>query len=92
MARDALVQIYSMTKPVTGVALMQLWEQGKFGLDEPLAKYLPEFAAVRVYAGKDAANAPIYRAPTRPILIRDIMRHTAGITYGWGDTPVGRAV
>lgn len=91
MSRDALVQIYSMTKPVTGVALMRLWERGKFGLDEPLSKYLPEFGAVRVYAGKDAAGAPTYRAPVRPISIRDIMRHTAGFTYGWGDTPVDAA-
>lgn len=47
-SRDTLVQIYSMTKPVTGVALMQLWEQGKFKLDDPLATYLPEFANMQV--------------------------------------------
>jgi CubicO group peptidase (beta-lactamase class C family) len=87
MTRDAIAQIYSMTKPITGVALMQLWEQGKFGLDDPLARYLPEFASVQVYAGKDAAGAPIYRAPARPIIIRDIMRHTAGFAYGAGNTP-----
>lgn len=91
MSRDALVQIYSMTKPVTGVALMQLWEQGKFGLDDPLSRHLPEFANMRVYAGKDASGTPIYRAPTRPISIRDILRHTAGFTYGWGDTPADDA-
>ncbi|MGC6751843.1 serine hydrolase domain-containing protein, partial [Escherichia coli] len=50
MTRDTLFQIFSMTKPVTGVALMQLWEQGKFRIDDPLADYLPEFANVRVYA------------------------------------------
>ena len=54
MRRDALAQIYSMTKPVTGVALMTLWEQGKFGLDDPLARYLPEFAETKVFAGQDA--------------------------------------
>lgn len=91
MARDALVQIYSMTKPVTGVALMQLWEQGRFGLDEPLSRYLPQFAAMRVHAGADAAGAPIYRAAARPILIRDIMRHTAGFSYGMRDTPADDA-
>ncbi len=79
--RDTLVQIFSMTKPVTGVALMQLWEQGKFRLDDPLAQYLPEFAAIRVYAGVDAAGNAILRPPTRPILIRDILRHTAGFAY-----------
>jgi CubicO group peptidase (beta-lactamase class C family) len=87
MTRDTIVQIYSMTKPVTGVALMQLWERGKFGLDDPLHRYLPEFESIRVYAGKDAAGSPIYRAPARPISVRDVMRHTAGFAYGPGDTP-----
>jgi CubicO group peptidase (beta-lactamase class C family) len=87
MSRDTIVQIYSMTKPVTGVALMQLWELGKFGLDDPLYRYLPEFEAMQVYAGRDSTAAPIYRAATRPITVRDIMRHTAGFAYGQGDTP-----
>ncbi len=87
MTRDAIAQIYSMTKPITGVALMQLWEQGKFGLDDPLSRYLPEFESMQVYAGKDAAGSPIYRAPARPIIIRDVMRHTAGFAYGAGNTP-----
>lgn len=88
-ARDTLAQIFSMTKPITGVALMQLWEQGKFGLDDPLSRYLPEFAGVNVYAGKDANGQMVLRAPSRPILIRDIMRHTAGFVYGPdGSTPV----
>jgi hypothetical protein len=51
MARDTIVQIFSMTKPITGVALMQLYERGKFELDAPLAVYAPEFAEVQVYAG-----------------------------------------
>jgi len=88
MARDTIAQIYSMTKPITGVALMQLWEQGKFGLDDPLSRYLPAFESMQVYAGKDAAGAPMYRAAARPITIRDIMRHTAGFAYGPGNTPV----
>jgi len=82
MGRDTLVQIYSMTKPVTGVALMQLWEQGRFGLDDPLAKYLPEFANMQVPDGKDAAGTLTYRPARRPILVRDILRHTAGFDYG----------
>jgi len=86
MRRDTLAQIYSMTKPVTGVALMQLWEQGKFGLDDPLSRYLPEFGQVRVFAGNDAAGKPILKAPDRPILVRDILRHTAGFGYGGGDS------
>ena len=87
MRRDTIAQIYSMTKPVTGVALMQLWEQGKFRLDDPLAKYLPEYAEMRVYAGKDAAGQPRYVAAERPITVRDILRHTAGFAYGAGPTP-----
>ena len=79
MKRDAIVQIYSMTKPITGVALMQLYEQGKFQLDDPLAKYLPEFADPKVYAGTDRlGRAATSFPPTRPITIRDITRHTAG--------------
>jgi CubicO group peptidase (beta-lactamase class C family) len=78
-ARDTLVQIYSMTKPVTGVALMRLWEQGKFGLDDPLAWHLPEYAALQVH---DEADPHKLRPPRRPVTIRDVMRHTAGFTYG----------
>ncbi len=87
MRRDTIAQIYSMTKPVTGVALMQLWERGKFRLDDPLAKYLPEYATMRVYAGKDAAGQPRYVPAERPITVRDILRHTAGFAYGAGPTP-----
>lgn len=88
MRRDTIVQIFSMTKPVTGVALMQLWEQGKFRLDDPLAKYLPEYTSMRVYVGKDAGGTPRYVPADRPILVRDVLRHTAGFAYGPGPTPV----
>jgi len=91
MTRDTIAQIFSMTKPVTGVALMQLWERGKFGLDDPLSRYLPEFEAMQVYAGKDSAGSPIYRAAARPISLRDVMRHTAGFAYGAGNTPAHEA-
>ena len=88
MSRDAIAQIFSMTKPITGVALMKLFEQGKFQLDEPLAKYLPEYADVRVYAGSDAAGAPRLEPVARPITIRDITRHTAGFAASAGDSGV----
>ncbi len=78
MSRDALIQIYSMSKPVTGVALMQLHEQGLFQLDDPLSKYLPEFTSMKVYVGEDAKGAPILEDARRPITVRDITRHTAG--------------
>ena len=86
MARDTMVNIFSMTKPVTGVALMTLWEAGKFGLDDPVARYIPEFANARFYAGKDANGVPLYKPASRPVLIRDLMRHTAGVPYGFTDS------
>lgn len=86
MGRDTLVQIFSMTKPVTGVALMQLWEQGKFGLDDPLSRYLPEYADMKVIDGQGGV-----RPAARPIVIRDILRHTAGFSYGMRDTPADAA-
>jgi CubicO group peptidase (beta-lactamase class C family) len=79
MSRDVIVQIFSMTKPVVGVALMTLYDQGRFQMDDPVSKYLPELANVRVYAGKDASGAPITVEPRRPITIRDITRHTSGL-------------
>jgi CubicO group peptidase (beta-lactamase class C family) len=82
MARDTVVQIYSMTKPLTGTALMQLWEQGKFHLDDPVSKYIPEFAHVKVFDGLTDSGAPILVAPNRPFTIRDLTRHTSGLTYG----------
>jgi len=82
MARETLVQIYSMTKPLTGTALMQLWEQGKFHLDDPVSKYIPELADVKVLAGLEAGGRPLLFAPNRPMTIRDLTRHTSGLTYG----------
>jgi CubicO group peptidase (beta-lactamase class C family) len=83
-ARDTLVQIYSMTKPVTGVALMQLWEQGRFGLDDPLGRHLPQFAGLQVW---DEAEPDKLRPASRPVTIRDVLRHTAGFTYGGAGHP-----
>jgi CubicO group peptidase (beta-lactamase class C family) len=89
MARDTIVQIYSMTKPVTGVALMMLYDEGKFQLDDPLAKYLPEFADTKVYAGLNDKGEPTLVAPDRPVSIRDILRHTGGIASGGDQGWVG---
>jgi CubicO group peptidase (beta-lactamase class C family) len=86
MSRDTIVRIFSMTKPITGVALMQLWEQGKFRLDDPVAKYIPELADLKVYAGTDASGN-IQTVPVwRPVTIRDLTRHTAGLTYCGADS------
>jgi CubicO group peptidase (beta-lactamase class C family) len=80
--RNTIVRIYSMTKPVTGVALMTLYEKGAFQLDEPLSKYAPEFANMKVYKGVDASGNLILEPANRPITIRDITRHTAGFAVG----------
>jgi CubicO group peptidase (beta-lactamase class C family) len=87
MARDTLVQIWSMTKPITGVALMTLYDQGKFKLDDPISKYLPEWADAKVFAGVDASGNPILVAPKRAITVLDIMRHTAGLFSGDSKIP-----
>lgn len=80
MERNTLVQIYSMTKPITGTALMSLYEKGKFKLDDPLEKYAPEFANMQVYKGVDSTGKMILEPIKRPITIRDITRHTGGFT------------
>src|SRR6478609_4473698 len=76
--RNTLVRIFSMTKPITGTALMQLYEKGAFQLDDPLSKYAPEFADMKVFKGVDASGKMILEPAKRPITIRDITRHTAG--------------
>jgi CubicO group peptidase (beta-lactamase class C family) len=82
MTRDTIAVIYSMTKPVTGVALMQLYEQGRFSLDDPIAKYLPELANLKVWGGLDADGEPVLVEPERPPTVRDFTRHTAGLYDG----------
>jgi len=82
LTRDTLFRIYSMTKPVTSVALMTLYEQGLFQLDDPVARYIPAWRDLRVFAGGDAESFSV-RAPDRPMLIKDLFTHTSGLTYGF---------
>jgi CubicO group peptidase (beta-lactamase class C family) len=89
LARDALVQIFSMTKPVTGVALMTLYEKRRFDLDDPVAKFLPEMANLRVYAGADSSGKSLLETTARPVTIRDLMRHTAGLVPADDTSKVG---
>lgn len=91
MARNTIVRIYSMTKPITGVALMTLYEKGLFKLDDPLSKYAPEFANMMVFKGADAEGKPILEPAKRPITVRDITRHTAGFAGG-GNSVLGEMV
>ncbi len=85
MDAGTLVRIYSMTKPLTSTALMMLYEQGLFQLDDPVSAVLPAFRDMRVYAGEN--NVPV--PAERPITYRDLLTHTAGLTYGFMNaTPV----
>ncbi len=82
VTRDTVFRIYSMTKPITSVALMMLYEQGHFQLDDPVSAYIPEWRDLRVFAGGDAASFTV-RAPDRPMQIKDLFTHTSGLTYGF---------
>jgi len=84
MPTDAMFRICSMTKPITSVAVMMLYEEGKFLLDDPVSKYLPEFKNPKVLV-KPASGATYTIPATKEITIRDLLRHTSGITYQWND-------
>lgn len=80
--RDTLFRIYSMTKPITSIALMQLYEQGRFLLDDPVHKYIPGWSNLRVY--KTGVYPQILTtACERPMTIRDLLTHQSGLTYGF---------
>ena len=80
-----------MTKPIVGAAMMILYEEGRFSLGDPIAKYIPAFADVKVYAGEDETGNMILEDPERPPTIHDLFQHTAGFTYGiFGDTAVDK--
>ena len=95
MRMDTIHRIYSMSKPITGVALMMLYEEGKFQLNDPIAKFLPEFAKMNLGVEEKDPTTGAMTFKTVPlkkmITVRDLLRHTAGFTYGvFGDTPVDR--
>lgn len=79
MSERSLFRIYSMTKPITAVAAMMLHDEGRFRLDDPVSKYLPEFADVRVGAGPEA------RPPARPVTVEDLLLHTSGLSHRTSD-------
>lgn len=88
MTAETVVRIYSMTKPLTSVALMMLYEEGRFQLDDPVSAILPCFAEMKVVSGEGRAPVPAERG----ITYRDLLTHTAGLTYGFVDAgPVGAA-
>lgn len=92
MTDDAIFRLYSMSKPITSVAAMMLVEDGKLALNDPLSKYIPAFADVKVGVEKHDENgksALALQPLQRPITIEDLLRHTSGITYGfYGDSAV----
>jgi CubicO group peptidase (beta-lactamase class C family) len=80
MPPDAIFRIYSMTKPIVCVALMTLYEQGRFQMFEPVSEYIPAFADLRVYAGREGAEV-VLADLEREVTIRDLLTHTSGLTY-----------
>jgi CubicO group peptidase (beta-lactamase class C family) len=85
MQMDSIFRIYSMTKPIVSVALMQMVEEGRLQISDPVAKYLPEFKDVKVgveKAGADGKPTLELIDPARPMTVQDLLRHTAGLTYG----------
>jgi len=92
MTTDTIFRIFSMTKVVTGVAMMILYEQGKWNPQDPVSKYIPEFAHLKVFKGVDASGQMILEDPAHAPTMHELMSHTAGFTYGlFGDGPVDKA-
>lgn len=87
---DTIYRIYSMTKPITAVAMMMLYEEGQFQLNDPLADYLPEWSDTELWVSGEYPDF-ITRPLDRPITIRDLLSHQAGLTLGFFDTAVDRA-
>jgi len=88
MEKDTIFRLYSQTKPVTGAAVMMLFEEGHFLLSDPVSKYLPEFRDMVVYVG--SKDGKIQTEPARPITIHHLLTHTSGLTYSLFPTPVGQ--
>ncbi|HUU89916.1 MAG TPA: serine hydrolase domain-containing protein [Phycisphaerae bacterium] len=83
VAEDTIMRLYSMTKPITTVAAMMLYDEGKLELDDPVEQYVPELKGLKVYHDTQPVE------PDRKVTIRDLMRHTSGLTYGiFGNSPV----
>ena len=89
MERDDLFRLYSMTRPITSTAVMMLWEEGRFQLDDPIAQYLPQFADQRVFADAGAPDLAQTRPRSGDITVRHLLTHTSGI--GSRSSPIYRA-
>ncbi len=90
MRDDTIFRIYSMSKPITSVALMTLYEQGHFQLNDPVSRVIPEWRDMRVWvsgSGTEMETEPV----EQPMTFRHVLSHTGGLSYGWSDHPVDRA-
>ena len=86
--QDTIFRLYSMTKPITSVAVMMLYEEGHFSLDDPVGKFIPAFANMQVFDGMGETGMRL-AAQERPITIRHLLTHTSGLSYGLHrDTPI----
>lgn len=92
LTADTIFRMYSQTKPVTAVAMTILYEEGKWRLDDPVTKFVPEFKDLKVYKGLDDKGQPILEPVSRSATMRELMTHTAGFAYGLvADNPVDKA-
>jgi len=92
MTTDTIFRVFSMTKPVTGVAMMILYEEGKWRPGDPISQYIPEFAHLKVFKGVDGSGKMLVENPLHPPTMQELMTHTAGFSYGvFGDGPVDKA-
>ena len=91
MGADTIVRIYSMTKPLTSVAIMMLYEEGRFQLDDPITRFLPCFAGQRVLTGGSRGKPETVPA-VRDITFRDLLTHTSGLTYGFMEATLADAM
>ncbi|NHK31849.1 MAG: beta-lactamase family protein [Asgard group archaeon] len=87
---DSIFRIHSMTKPITTVGLMLLYEEGKFKLDDPISKYLPEFEDMKVFLKEEKDGKIITEDSKNKITILNLLTHTAGMSYGYPNDPVGK--
>src|ERR1700722_4527993 len=90
MERDTIFRLASMSKPITGVAMMILYEEGKWRMDEPISTYIPEFANLKVFKGLDANSKILVEDPEHPPTMRELMSNTAGFSSGGGDGPADK--
>jgi CubicO group peptidase (beta-lactamase class C family) len=88
MTKDTIFRDYSMSKPVTGAAMMILFEEGKWLPNDPISKYIPEFKNLKVFSGVDKEGKPVLVDPDHAPTMRELMTHSAGFSYGNGKTVV----